>query len=75
RVGRHLLQSAWFARRVYGPAGRAWRELLAGQDLALEAGAMWFQGRPLGWARKARLGAAVGMALAKRPRSVRVTTA
>jgi len=25
RVGRHMLQSAWLARRVYGSRGRAWR--------------------------------------------------
>ncbi len=68
RVGRHLLQSAWFARRVYGPRGRTWRELLASQDAAREAGAMWYQGRSLGWSRKGRLGISLALALAARRR-------
>ena len=32
RVGRHLLQSAWLARVVYGPRGAAWRRFLARSD-------------------------------------------
>jgi len=63
RVGRHLLQSAWLAERVYGPRGAAWREFLAREPLAQEAGAVWYEGRALGWARKARLGVGLGMAL------------
>ena len=63
RVGRHLLQSAWLAKRVYGPRGRVWRAFLAGQPLAQEAGARWYAGRRLGWRTKARL--ALGLALAR----------
>jgi menaquinone-9 beta-reductase len=61
RVGRHLLQSAWLARRVYGPRGAPWRAFVASSPLAREAGARWYAGRPLGWSTKARL--AVGLAL------------
>ena len=64
RVGRHLLQSAWLARRVYGPRGASWRAFVAGSALAREAGARWYAGRPLGWSTKARL--AVGLALEMR---------
>jgi len=57
RVGRHLLQSAWFAPRVYGRRGGPWRTFLAGSALAREAGARWYAGRPLGWPTKTRLAA------------------
>jgi flavin-dependent dehydrogenase len=65
RVGRHLLQSAWFAPRVYGPGGARWRAFVADSALAREAGARWYAGRPLGWSTKARL--AVGLAFELRP--------
>jgi hypothetical protein len=40
RMGRHLLQSAWLAKRVYDPRrGAAWRAFLAREPLAREAGA------------------------------------
>ena len=55
RMGRHLLQSAWLARRVYGPRGAAWRRFLVRSSLAREAGARWYDGRPLSWATKVRL--------------------
>jgi flavin-dependent dehydrogenase len=61
RVGRHLLQSAWLARRVYGARGAPWRRFVADSALAREAGARWYAGRPLGWPIKVRL--AVGLAL------------
>jgi flavin-dependent dehydrogenase len=64
RVGRHLLQSAWLARRVYGSRGAAWRRFLARDPLAREAGARWYAGRPLGWAAKLRLGVGLAAALA-----------
>jgi flavin-dependent dehydrogenase len=64
RVGRHLLQSAWLARRVYGDRGGPWRRFVADNALAREAGAQWYAGRPLPWPTKARL--AVGLALAMR---------
>jgi flavin-dependent dehydrogenase len=63
RVGRHLLQSAWMARRVYGPRGAVWRAFVAREPLAREAGALWYEGRALGWTTKVRLGAALAMAL------------
>jgi flavin-dependent dehydrogenase len=64
RVGRHLLQSAWLARRVYGQRGASWRAFVAGSPLAREAGARWYAGRPLGWSTKARL--ALGLAFEMR---------
>jgi menaquinone-9 beta-reductase len=60
RVGRHLLQSAWLARRVYGAGGAPWRRFVADSALAREAGARWYAGRALTWPTKARL--AVGLA-------------
>jgi flavin-dependent dehydrogenase len=59
RVGRHLLESAWLARRVYGPNGAPWRMLLAGNARAREAGATWYAGTPVDWRTKAGLGASL----------------
>jgi flavin-dependent dehydrogenase len=64
RVGRHMLQSAWLARRVYGRRGGAWRAFLARNPHARAAGAAWFSGKALGWDSKVRLGAALGVGLA-----------
>jgi len=64
-VGRHLLQSAWLARRVYGPRGARWRTFLAREQAALEAGAKWYAGERLGWVAKARLGAKLAVALSR----------
>jgi flavin-dependent dehydrogenase len=63
RVGRHLLQSAWLARRVYGPRGAPWRAFLARDPLARAAGARWYAGEALGWATKARLGVRLAVAI------------
>lgn len=64
RLGRHLLQSAWLARRVYaGRRGHAWRAFLAREPLALAAGARWYAGERVGWALKVRLGAKLVRAL------------
>jgi flavin-dependent dehydrogenase len=63
RVGRHLLQSAWFARRVYGPRGASWREFLVGNPAARQAGASWYAGQSIGWPTKARLGVSLGASL------------
>ena len=60
RVGRHLLQSAWLAKVVYGPKGAPWRRFLARRDRAREAGMRWYAGERLGWAAKSRL--ALGLA-------------
>jgi flavin-dependent dehydrogenase len=57
RVGRHLAQSAWLARRVYGPRGRAWRSFLARSPSARAAGAEWYAGHALSARSKARLAA------------------
>jgi menaquinone-9 beta-reductase len=67
RVGQHLLQSAWLARRVYGPPGAPWRAFIAGSPFAREAGARWYAGRPLGWPTKARLAAGLALELRSRP--------
>ena len=64
RVGRHLLQSAWLARRVYGAGGGPWRSFLARDPLARAAGARWYAGEALAWTAKARLGARLALALA-----------
>jgi flavin-dependent dehydrogenase len=63
RVGRHLLESAWLAKRVYGGRGAPWRRLLAGNALAREVGARWYAGSPVGWLEKARLGVSLARAL------------
>jgi hypothetical protein len=64
RIGRHLAQSSWLSQRVYGPGGAGWRRWLATHDRACEAGARWYRGDSLGWARKARLGLSLGLELA-----------
>jgi flavin-dependent dehydrogenase len=63
RMGRHLLQSAWLARRVYGPRGAPWQKLLVRSSLAREAGARWYEGRPLSLATKLRLAARLATSL------------
>ncbi len=60
RVGRHLLQSAWLASRVYGAQGLAYRRLLAESTAARRAGAAWYAGARLPLGVKARLGLALG---------------
>jgi flavin-dependent dehydrogenase len=55
RVGRHLLQSAWLARRVYGARGAPWRRFLARSAPARAAGARWYAGQAPSWPVKARL--------------------
>ncbi len=57
RVGRHLLQSAWLARNVYGARGAGWRRFLARSDRARDAGMRWYAGERLTWSVKARLAA------------------
>jgi flavin-dependent dehydrogenase len=57
RVGRHLLQSAWLARAVYGARGAGWRRFLLRSSRAREAGARWYCGTRLPWPTKARLAA------------------
>lgn len=61
RVGRHLLQSAALAGRVYGARGLAYRRLLASSEAARAAGAAWYAGASLSVPTKARLGLALGL--------------
>lgn len=63
RVGRHLLQSAWLARVVYGPRGAAWRRFLARSDGARDAGMRWYAGERLSWGKKGALAAGLGREL------------
>jgi menaquinone-9 beta-reductase len=65
RVGRHLLQSAWLAKRVYGRRGAGWRAFLARNADARAAGAAWYAGHSLAWPMKVRLGARLALALAR----------
>jgi flavin-dependent dehydrogenase len=60
RVGRHLLQSAWLARAVYGARGAAWRRYLASSERARTAGMQWYAGERLSWRQKSAM--AVGLA-------------
>jgi flavin-dependent dehydrogenase len=57
RVGRHLLQSAWLARIVYGPRGGPWRRYLARSERARGAGMRWYAGERLSWGEKGELAA------------------
>ena len=65
RVGRHLLQSAWLSRRVYGPRGGPWRSFLARDATARDAGAQWYAGHRLPWIAKARLAASLAWSAAR----------
>ena len=60
RVGKHLLQSAWLARVVYGPRGAAWRRHLARSDRARDAGMRWYAGERLSWAPEGGLAVGAG---------------
>jgi flavin-dependent dehydrogenase len=65
RMGRHLLQSAWLARAVYGHRGRAYRSLLVRSQAAREAGARWYKGDKVGIATKLRLAALLAREVAQ----------
>jgi flavin-dependent dehydrogenase len=60
RLGRHLLQSAWFAQRVFSARGAWYRRFLARSSFGVEAGARWYRGDAVGTGTKLRL--AIGMA-------------
>jgi menaquinone-9 beta-reductase len=60
RLGRHLLQSAWFAQRVFSQKGAWYRRFLARSTFGVEAGARWYRGDAVGATTKLRL--ALGMA-------------
>lgn len=55
RFGRHLLQSAWLAPRVYGKNGSLYRSLLLRSEPARAAGAHWYKGEKLSWRTKTKL--------------------
>ena len=55
-IGRHMLQSAWLAQRVYGRSGRPARRLLLRSTFARDAAMRWYRGETLSWSTKLRLG-------------------
>jgi flavin-dependent dehydrogenase len=55
-IGRHMLQSAFLARRVYGRAGNPARRLLLDSSFARDAAMRWYNGSSLTWPTKLRLG-------------------
>ncbi len=55
-IGRHMLQSAWLARRVYGQRGLPARHLLLRSTFARDAAMRWYRGESLTWSTKLRLG-------------------
>ncbi len=55
-IGRHMLQSAWLARRVYAGRGRPARRLLLSSTFARDAAMRWYRGDSLTWSTKLRLG-------------------
>ena len=55
-IGRHMLQSAFLARRVYGRTGRPARRLLLRSTFARDAAMRWYRGESLTWSTKLRLG-------------------
>jgi flavin-dependent dehydrogenase len=54
-IGRHMLQSAWLARRVYGRIGHPARRLLLESSPARDAAMRWYNGQSLPWSTKAKL--------------------
>jgi flavin-dependent dehydrogenase len=59
-TGRHLLQSAWLARRVYGRFGGPARRYLLDSSYARDAAMRWYRGESLPWSMQLRLG--IGLA-------------
>jgi len=56
-IGRHMLQSAWLSRRVYGRrVGHPARELLLRSGYARDAAMRWYRGEHLAWSTQVRLG-------------------
>ncbi len=64
-IGRHMLQSAWLARRVYGRLGHPARRLLLESTFARDAAMRWYNGHSLPWPTKLRL--ALGLLKHARP--------
>ena len=63
-IGRHMLQSAWLARRVYGRVGHPARRLLLRSTFARDAAMAWYRGESLPWSTKLRLGLGLAARLA-----------
>jgi flavin-dependent dehydrogenase len=59
-MGRHLLQSAWLAKYVYGKRGLPFQDYLLRSEFAREIAARWYEGQSLGLFTVAKL--AVGLA-------------
>jgi flavin-dependent dehydrogenase len=59
-MGRHLLQSAWLAPRVYGKRGKTFQNYLLRSDFARSVAARWYEGQSLGLFTVAQL--ALGLA-------------
>lgn len=62
-TGRHLLQSAWMARRVYGRAGSPLRKFLLTSAYARTAAMSWYRGEDLSWSTQLRLGMGLAASL------------
>ncbi len=56
KIGRHMLQSAWLARRVYGRFGFPARNLLLQSRYARDAAMRWYHGESLPYSVQLRLG-------------------
>jgi flavin-dependent dehydrogenase len=70
-MGQHLLQSAWMARRVYGPYGHFAQRYLLGSSYARSAGLRWYRGEALSAAMTMRLGFGLVASLFSSPPLVR----
>lgn len=55
-LGRHLLQSAWLARRVYGRFGAPARNYLLRSEFARHAAMRWYRGETLSFFTQLQLG-------------------
>jgi menaquinone-9 beta-reductase len=66
-MGRHMLQSAWLTRRVYGRHGHPARRLLLRSTFARDAAMAWYRGESLSWPTKLKLGFGLGQKLLSRP--------
>jgi flavin-dependent dehydrogenase len=70
-TGRHLLQSAWLARRVYGPFGHPARRFLLESTYARAAAMRWYRGEALSAGTQLRLGLGLIAAVLPGRRSAR----
>ena len=65
-TGRHLLQSAWMARRVYGRIGKPARSFLLSSNYAREMAMSWYRGENLALPTVLRLGLGLAASLLTR---------